>query len=96
MTNTTTASGPTAGEWSDAWHKSATNGDKVPGKWIAQSWRWGGEVKNFQHNGSWEYQVVPPGAEAGGDLEGYHWWTSNGPDKAGCKTEHLSPVSQEG
>jgi hypothetical protein len=26
-------------------------------------------------------------------LEGYHWWTSKGPDEAGCKTEHLSPVS---
>ena len=32
-------------------------------------------------------------AEAGGELEGYHWWMSKGPDEAGCKTEHVSPVS---
>jgi hypothetical protein len=91
MTNSTDSTGPTAGEWRDAWHKSATNGDTVPGKWIAQPWRWDGEVKNFQHDGSWDYQVVPPGAEAGGELEGHHWWTSMGPDSDGCKTEHISP-----
>ena len=47
---------------------------------IAQPWRWNGQVKNFQHDGSREYQVVPPGAEAGGELEGYNWWTAKGPD----------------
>lgn len=93
MTNTTASTGPTAGVWRDEYHKSAKNGAKIIGKWIAQPWRWNGEVKNFQHDGSWEYQVAPPGAEAGGELEGYHWWTSKGPDSAGCKTEHLSPVS---
>lgn len=93
MTNTTDSTGPTAGEWRDAFHKTATNGDLVPGKWIPQPWRWNGEVKNFQHDGAWDYQVVPPGAEAGGELEGYHWWTSAGPDEGGCKTEHNSPVS---
>ena len=89
MTNTTNSTGPTAGVWRDEFHKSATNGDFVPGKWVAQPWRWDGEVKNFQHDGSWDYQNPPPGAEAGGALEGYHWWMSKGPDEGGCKTEHL-------
>jgi hypothetical protein len=35
--------GPTAGVWRDEWHKTAQNGDMVPGKWIAQPWRWDGE-----------------------------------------------------
>lgn len=93
MTNSTNSTGPTAGVWRDAFHKTAVNGDMVPGKWIAQPWRWDGAVKNFQHDGSWEYQVVPPGAEEGGEFEGYNWWTAKGPDASGCKTEHLSPVS---
>lgn len=91
MTNTTESTGPTSGEWRDSWHKKATNGDKVEGKWIAQPWRWDGKVKNFEHDGSWDYQDSPPMAGAGEVLDGYQWWTSKGPDSAGCKTEHLSP-----
>ncbi|CAB9514235.1 WGS project CAID00000000 data, contig chromosome [Seminavis robusta] len=90
MRNDTGAVGPTAGEWRDAWHKTATNGETVPGKWIAQPWRWDGEVRNFQHDGSWDYQNPPPGTEAGSELEGYYWWVSNGIDKGGCKTEHIT------
>jgi hypothetical protein len=124
MRNTTDAVGPTAGVWRDEWHKSAYNGQMVPGKWIAQPWRWDGEgtcesgvignvliyaikyscvsndpffaaisVKNFEHDGSWDYQNSPPGTEEGSDLEGYFWWTSNGIDEGGCKTEHLAAVS---
>ena len=92
MRNTTTIKGPTEGVWRDAWHKSAFNGDMVPGKWIAQDWQWDGTVNNFEHDGSWDYQNPPPGTEAGSDMEGYFWWNSKGIDAGGCKTEHLSPV----
>jgi hypothetical protein len=68
MADNTTA--PNA-EWRDAFHKTASNGDKVEGKWIPQEWRWTGEVKNFQHDGSWDYQNKPPNTDAGSDLEGY-------------------------
>lgn len=91
-----TASGPTGGLWRDDFHRDADkakNGAEVPGKWVAQPWRWDGTVKNFQHDGSWDYQDLPPGAEAGGDLEGYFWWNSNTTDVKGCKCEHLTPVS---
>ena len=45
MRNTTDSVGPTAGVWRDAWHKTAQNGDMIPGKWIAQEWRWNGAGK---------------------------------------------------
>ena len=45
--------GPTGGVSRDEWHKTATNGDEVVGKMIAQPWRWDGEVKNFEHDGKW-------------------------------------------
>eukprot|EP00986_Skeletonema_menzelii_P002778 scaffold790_cov149-Skeletonema_menzelii.AAC.23 len=82
--------------WRDAYHKTAVNGDKVEGKWIPQAWRWDGEVKNFQHDGAWDYQNKPPNTGDGSGLEGYEWWTSKGPDAAGCKTEHNSPDPREG
>jgi hypothetical protein len=116
MRNETDVVGPTAGVWRDEFHKSAQNGDMIPGKWIAQPWRWDGvgklvwrnskqsfsqatlsrfligvsSVRNFQHDGSWDYQNPPPGTEEGAVLEGYFWWNSNGVDKGGCKTEHLT------
>lgn len=116
MRNETGAVGPTAGVWRDEFHKSAQNGDMIPGKWIAQPWRWDGvgklafsnqasrfprnpltfltsfspEVRNFEHDGSWDYQDPPPGTEEGAVLEGYRWWNSNGVDKGGCKTEHIT------
>lgn len=63
MSNTT--------QYRDDFHKTASNGDKVDGKWIAQKWQWDGEVKNFHHDGGWEYQDAPPGTEAGSEMEGY-------------------------
>lgn len=88
-----TENGPTGGVFRDEWHKTAVNGDNVPGMWIAQPWRWNGTVMNFEHDGSWDYQNPPPGTEEGENLEGYFWWSSAGPDEAGCKTEHIAPVS---
>lgn len=85
-----TASGPSSGLWRDAFHldpKKAMNGAKVDGKWIAQPWRWDGKVKNFQYDGSWDFQNDP--------APGYKWWNSNGYDSGGFKTEHCSPVSSE-
>jgi len=43
MRNETDVVGPTAGVWRDEFHKSATNGEMIPGKWIPQEWRWDGE-----------------------------------------------------
>lgn len=57
--------------WRDAFHKTADNGDKVEGKWIPQQWRWDGEVKNFQHDGAWDYQNKPPNTDDGSGMEGY-------------------------
>ena len=57
--------------WRDAYHKTATNGDKVEGMWLPQEWRWNGEVKNFHHDGAWEYQDKPPNTGAGSGMEGY-------------------------
>ncbi|KAL7538869.1 hypothetical protein ACHAXR_008838 [Thalassiosira sp. AJA248-18] len=87
--------GPTGGIWRDEWHKNATNGDEVVGKMIAQPWRWDGEVKNFEHDGSWDYQNLPPGSGEAG-MENYDWWISAGKEKGGCKTEHLSPDPRDG
>lgn len=86
--------GPTGGLWRDAFHldpEKGTNGAKVDGWWIKQPWSWDGEVRNFEYDGSWDYQDKPPYTGEGTGREEYHWWTSMGPDEAGCKTEHLSP-----
>jgi hypothetical protein len=83
------ATGPTAGVFRDEFHRSATNGARVEGAWIAQPWRWDGTVRDFQHDGAWDFQESPPGQP-----EGWGWWTANGYDNRGAKTEHLSPVSR--
>jgi hypothetical protein len=83
-----TSTGPTKGAWRDAAHKNATNGLTVPGQWVAQPWRWNGTVTDFQHDGSWDFQLPVPG------LADYKWWNSAGYDAAGEKCEHLSPVSK--
>jgi hypothetical protein len=80
--------GPTKGLWRDAAHKNATNGLTVPGAWVAQPWRWNGTLTDFQHDGSWDFQLPVPGKE----FADYKWWNSNGYDVMGEKTEHLSPV----
>lgn len=96
MRNGTDATGPTGGEWRDPWHKVARNGQAVPGKWIAQPWKWDGKVRNYEHDGSWDYQLPPPLTGPGEDLEGYFWWNAAGADKKGCKTEHVTPDPREG
>ena len=53
-----------------------------------------GEIRNFQHDASWEFQLPPPGAV--GELENYQFWNSAGNNASGCKTEHLSPVREKG
>jgi hypothetical protein len=50
---------PSGGLWRDEWHKTAQNGDYVPGKWIAQPWRWDGVVRNFQHDGKLKERGCP-------------------------------------
>jgi hypothetical protein len=85
------STGPTQGKWRDAFHKNATmakNGAEVAGKWIPNAWQWDGEVKNFHHDVAWEYQNPAPGG-----MDNYWYWSAAGPDKAGCKCEHVSPVS---
>ena len=84
------ATGPTGGQWRDEFHRDATNGQSVPGRWVAQPWRWNGTVVDFQHDGSWDFQNDVPGFP---DLQ---WWNANGRDSAGAKCEHLSPVSDLG
>lgn len=87
-----TEDGPTGGAWRDEFHKTAVNGQMVTGKWLPQPWRWNGTVTNFEHDGSWDYQEPPVGAREGEEFEGYFWWSSAGPDKSGCKTEHIAGV----
>jgi hypothetical protein len=89
-------SGPSEGLWRDDFHRDvvlARNGANVSGKWIAQDWQWDGVVTNFQNDGSWEFQLPPPGTGvAGTELENYSWWNAGGYESSGCKTEHVSPV----
>ena len=81
-----TETGPTGGRFRDTYHVNATNGQSVSGRWVAQPWRWNGTVVDFEHDGSWDWQQSVPG------FENYKWWNAAGYDKAGAKTEHLSPV----
>jgi hypothetical protein len=82
------------GLYRDEFHRSpeyAFNGAKVRGFWIAQKWSWDGEVKNFRHDGSWDYQDKPPHTESGSGRMDFEYWTAAGPDSSGCKTEHNTP-----
>lgn len=84
-----TETGPSGGRDRDDFHKNATNGQMVTGRWVASAWRWNGTVVDFEHDGSWDWQEAVPGE----GLENYKWWNSAGYDKGGAKTEHLSSVS---
>lgn len=87
------------GLWRDEFHRSpehAVNGARVKGVWIAQEWSWDGEVKNYRHDASWEYQDKPPHTGPGTGRRKLEWWTGMGPDEKGCKTEHNSPDPREG
>jgi len=71
----------------DTWHKTAVDGDKVEGAFYKLKWtHTPGDVKAFEHDGSWEFQDAPDGAPAG-----WCWWNARGKDKGGKKTEHNSP-----
>ena len=52
--------GATTSVWCNELHKSAQNGDKIEGMWISQQWRWDGEVRNFQHDESWDHPNALP------------------------------------
>lgn len=84
-----TSEGPTGGLWRDEAHKDAPNGFKVEGYWKAQPWRWDGHVRDFQTDGSWDYQIAFEEEE----WKKYAWWNANGYDESGFKCEHLSSVS---
>ena len=89
------ASGPTGGKWRDEFHKDATmgiNGATVPGVFTPINWQWDGEVVNFEHDGSWDFQEQPPnhlGSEN-------YFWNAAGNDASGCKTEHNTPDPRKG
>ena len=84
--------GPTGGLWRDAFHKPRENGARVDGKWIAIDWQWDGVVKNYRHDGAWDFQIDPPGTAG----TPYRWWNANGYDSSGAKTEHLTTDTRPG
>jgi hypothetical protein len=82
--------GPTHGMWRDTFHldpEMAHNGAHVPGKWFPIDWQWDGTVRDYHHDGAWDFQVKPPGAKG----TEYRFWNSLGNNEAGCKMEHNSP-----
>ena len=85
-------SGPTGGLFRDAFHKPRDNGAQVDGKFVAIDWQWDGEVKNFRHDGAWDFQIPVPGYEDGDMM----WWNGKGYDASGSKTEHNSPDTRPG
>ena len=88
-------SGPTHGLWRDAFHKNETtgyNGNTVEGVFTPIDWQWDGTVKNFEHDGSWDFQEQPP-LHAGSNN---YFWNANGNDAGGCKTEHNTPDPRVG
>jgi len=84
--------GPTGGMFRDEFHKPRENGARVDGKFVAIDWQWDGVVKNFRHDGAWHFQIDVPGYE-GTTMK---WWTANGYDSSGAKTEHTSPDTRPG
>ncbi|KAJ1634199.1 hypothetical protein T492DRAFT_611328 [Pavlovales sp. CCMP2436] len=74
--------------WRDAWHEvdPRINGDVMQGAFYPIEWRWDGEVKNFEHDGSWGFQDAPVGAPAN-----TVFWTGAGPDVSAKKNEHCTP-----
>lgn len=86
------ADGPTGGLWRDEYHKDRENGEKVEGKFVAIDWQWDGTVKNFRHDGAWDFQIPVPNYE-GTEMK---WWNGKGNDESGAKTEHLSPDTRPG
>merc|ERR1712060_724451 len=78
----------------DAWHKDPARqaGEKIVGAFYKLRWSNSpGEVKDFVHDGSWEFQDQPEGAPAG-----WCFWNGAGRNVAGAKTEHNSPDPRGG
>ena len=76
----------------DSWHKSASAGDTVTGAFYKLRWQaQRGVVEGFEKDGSWEFQDAPEGAP-----DGWCFWTSDGKDSRGAKTEHVSPDPRGG
>lgn len=84
--------GPTGGMYRDAFHKPRENGAKVDGKFVAINWQWNGNVKNFRHDGAWDFQLPVPGYE-GTDITQQN---SGSLSSSGSKTENLSPDTRPG
>jgi len=74
----------------DEYHKPRANGEMVAGKFVAINWQWDGVVKNYRHDGAWEFQLDVPGNA------GWSWWNAAGKDTDGAKTEHTSPDTRPG
>jgi hypothetical protein len=72
----------TGGVYRDAFHRSAAPGTTVAGGFYPIDWMWDGEVRDFEHDGSWDFQHATPGG---------YFWTAEGPNMSGYKTEHNSP-----
>ena len=87
------ASGSTGGLYRDDFHKNRNNGEEVTGKFVAIDWKWDGTVKNYRHDGGWEFQLPVPGY---GPDDDFKWWNANGMDAGGSKTEHASHDSRDG
>merc|ERR1712218_460223 len=68
------------------------NGAMVPGVFTPIDWMWDGEVVNFEHDGSWDFQEQPPN-HLGTDN---YFWNAAGNDVGGCKTEHNTPDPRVG
>ena len=83
---------PSGGLTRDAFHKDRANGSKVDGKFFAIDWQWDGTVKNFRHDGTWDFQIPVPGYDGTNMM----WWNANGYDEIGAKTEHLAPDTRLG
>lgn len=76
-------------EWRDPWHKTAQHGDVVEGTFYPVNWRWDGQVRSFEHDASFDFQDAPRNTRPGSS---WAFWTANGPDAGGAKTEHVAPT----
>ena len=81
------AANASAVAWRDTWHKANYKGATVEGGFYPINWTWTGEVKDFEHDGSWDVQDDPMYAP-----DDYKFWTAYGSDTSGKKTEHISPA----
>lgn len=79
----TDVSANAGGMYIDDYSKAMAPGSTVDGAFYPVDWTWDGEVWSFMYDGSWAFQH--PTADENS------FWTSNGRDESGAKTEHNSP-----